>query len=129
MSSTETIAFDAVIAFERDRRRTATSHRRDGYDLLSIDDASGIARRIEVKSTARPSLYERWLEPAQHARLLADPDFYVYAVTDCATSPRVHVFGQAEALARLLPEPLVHYRLRFRPDDFSPDSPEASGGD
>lgn len=113
----EKTAFDAVDVYERARGRTvARAPRGSGYDLTSTGPDG--ERHIEVKSTNRPHLTERWLEPLEFDRLQNDSLFYVYAVVDCGGTPRVVEFGR-DAIRERYVGPVAKHALRFQRADFA----------
>ena len=115
--STEQTAIQAVIAYERKHGRTATrTAKGSGYDLTSAGPEG--ERHIEVKSTTRTHLTDRWLEPLEYERFLDDPAFYIYAVVDCAGTPRVVEFDRGTIASRYVGA-ITKHMLRFRRSDFA----------
>lgn len=112
----EKAAFVAVVSHELALgRNVSRAPRGSGYDLTSIGPDG--KRHIEVKSTKKPRLTERWLEPLEFERLETDPLFFVYAVVDCAGTPRVVEFDR-DALMQRYAGPITKYALRFTRSDF-----------
>jgi len=88
---TETQAMDAVMEYERSRGREPIDvHEKNlGYDIRSVDNASGELRLIEVKGL-RAATGTILLSPNERRVAEDRADCYwLYVVTNCAEKPRL----------------------------------------
>ncbi|MGA1976194.1 MAG: DUF3883 domain-containing protein, partial [Conexivisphaerales archaeon] len=111
---TEGIAMEVAMAYERehgwDPQDVAADDR--GFDLLS-KSTSGVVRFIEVKGRSAPGIVAPTYNELATARRLGE-DYWLYAVFDCATEPRL---VRVRNPARLNWKPVVkidHYEIDFK---------------
>jgi hypothetical protein len=108
-------AYEAVIAYEKDRGRTASIHEADGYDLRST--GGGGHRHIEVKGTTKESFGSRWLEPRGYKAFRAEVKFWLYLVTNVGGHAAVHEYGRRDLRPRYAGRETKHM-FRFIKEDF-----------
>ncbi len=108
----ERIAVELAIRFEREAGREPESVEAEnrGFDLLSREPETGRVRFIEVKGRAGTDPVALTANEYRTAERLGE-DYWLYAVFDCRTSPRLVPVRDP---ARLGWEPVVrveHYRV------------------
>jgi hypothetical protein len=107
----EANAIKAIISHEESRGAKCSKVKKgSGYDLISIKGTE--ERHIEVKSSNKPKIRWRWLEPTEYALLLNDPLFYIYLVTNCASKPKIIKLNQKQ-VRELNPKPIKKYEIKF----------------
>lgn len=109
---TERIAVGIAMRYERDHGREPVSVEAEnrGFDVLSSDLETGLVRFIEVKGRSGTDPIALTSNEYRTAERLRE-DYWLYAVFDCGTSPRLLAVRDP---ARLGWEPIVkveHYRI------------------
>jgi len=108
----ERVAVEVAMAYELEHGRQARSVEQEnrGFDLLSRDPTTGLVRFIEVKGRAASGPIALTANEYRTAERLRE-DYWLYAVFDCATRPRLHSVRDP---VRLGWKPVVvveHYRV------------------
>lgn len=108
----EAIAMAEAMSYERNRgwEPEDVSAENRGFDVLSRNPETGQAQFIEVKGRSTTALVALTFNEFRTAQRLGE-DFWLYAVFDCASSPRL---CPVQDPARLGWEPVVkieHYRV------------------
>jgi Holliday junction resolvase len=84
---------------------------RVGYDLV-IQKGEDV-RYVEVKSTGKASLGQRWLEPMEFKALNEWKErYFVYAITHALSQPELVIFDHESLMTRKRKE-VVHYYFDF----------------
>ena len=111
--ATEAIAMGVAIEHERALGRSVEDvHERNlGYDITSLDPASGELRLIEVKGLAGPT--GTILLTPNERRVAEDRRdcYWLYVVTDCATTPALNAIRDPGSLAWHEVTTVAHYYL------------------
>lgn len=111
---TEATAMRVAIEYERAAGRTAedVSARNLGYDVSSLDPQGGELRLIEVKGLAGAT--GTVLLTPNERRVAEDRRdcFWLYVVTDCASSPRLTTVPDPAKLSWHEVSKVAHYYLR-----------------
>lgn len=111
----EALAIKAVILYEKDKGREAQRVSGFGYDLISKNNDE--ERHIEVKGTRKDKLTQRWLEEKEYKTMKEDPNFYLYAVINADSYPKVYEFTKKQMNDRYKKEE-IKYMFQFKKDDF-----------
>jgi len=117
---TERLARAAVIQYEANRGRTEVEGeggKGSGYDLKT-QNAQGESRLIEIKSTKKPYLTARWLEPLEFEVMMTNDNYWVYAVLNAVDSPRIRAFSKTEWLEHFDREELKRW-YKFSRKEFA----------
>jgi superfamily II DNA or RNA helicase len=111
--ATEATAMRVAIDFEHSARRSGEDvHERNlGYDVSSLDPASGELRLIEVKGLAGPT--GTVLLTPNERRVAEDRRdcFWLYVVTDCAATPKLTLVPDPAARPWHEVTKVAHYYL------------------
>ena len=116
---TENVSMRAAMEHERAQGRSPkdVSAENRGYDISSVDPASGELRLIEVKGLAAGADNGEILLTPNERRVAEDrPDCYwLYVVVNCAENPRLLPPTPNPARIPMSPvSKIKHYRLRLR---------------
>ena len=107
----EALAFEYVLDYEQKRGAKCNKAKKgSGYDLISIRNNK--QRHIEVKSSNKPKIHWRWLEPSEYTKLIKDKNFYIYLVTNCLIKPSIIELNRSRILA-LKPKKIIKYEIKF----------------
>lgn len=85
----EGLAKELVEKFENQNNRTIVPKDKNefGYDMKSVD-SNGTVRLIEIKSSEKSHLINRWLEEKEFQAMESSKDFYVYYILDLNVDTR-----------------------------------------
>lgn len=119
-TSIEKAGRDAVRRYEERYGRTVVLGQGGtgtGYDFMTRSRDGKEVRIIEVKSTNRDSLGDRWLEPLEYRTMMAMPDYWLYAVLRAESDPHVKPFCRKELAAHFAREEVKRW-YSFKRRDF-----------
>jgi superfamily II DNA or RNA helicase len=110
---TEAVAMQTVTGYERAQGRQVydVSEKNLGYDLTSLDLNSGELRLIEVKGLGAET--GTILLTPNERRVAEDRRdcYWLYVVTNCGSSPRVHIYRDPASLSWHEVRKVAHYWL------------------
>lgn len=116
----ESAARKAVIQYEEKHKRILIPNSGDGgygYDIAT-KSRNGRKRFIEIKSTKKAYLSNRWLEPHEFKALMKNKNFWLYAVVDSLSNPRVKPFSRDEVLKHYDRDEIKHW-FKFSKNEFT----------
>lgn len=102
--------------YEKGKGRSVQRVKGCGYDLISKNDCK--ERHIEVKGTTKEKLTQRrWLEEKEYRTMNEDSLFYLYAVTNVSSLPKVYEFTKQQIMDRLKGKE-IKYIFKLKNNDF-----------